>query len=333
VPCAEQVRFVTTGSEAVQMVIRLGRAFTGRTRFVRFDGHYHGWIDNVLGGQSTTDPAAGAHAVENPADPMFTEGRSPFAFRESFKIPWNDVPAIEQLFADHGSDIAVVIMEAAMTNGGCCLPRPGYLERVRELCTRHGALLCIDEVITGFRMGLGGAQAHFGIRPDLATFGKALAGGMALAAVAGRRDVFELLRTNRVVNAGTFNAAPISMAGGIATLRMLERDDGAAFRAVDRMQSIMERGIRERAAAHGHAVLVQGVRGVFCVHFTDLPVAWSPAELAARADAGKARRFRQLLIEQGLYAGRGDRYFISCVLTEAEAEEGLRRIDRALAAL
>ena len=230
-------------------------------------------------------------------------------------------------------EIALVIMEAAMTNGGCCLPRPGYLERVRELCTRHGVLLCIDEVITGFRMGLGGAQQHYGVTPDLSTFGKALAGGMALAAVAGRRDILDLLRVNRVVNAGTFNAAPVSMAAGIATLTMLERDDGAAFRRIDTMQAALMEGIRERARRHGHAALVQGVRGVFCVHFTDLAVAHSPRELAQHADLPKARRFRQLLIREGLYPGRGDRYFVSTVLSAAELEDALRRIDAALGAL
>jgi glutamate-1-semialdehyde 2,1-aminomutase len=330
VPCAEQVRFLTSGSEAVQLVIRLARAFTGRPRFVRFDGNYHGWIDNVLGGRSNPDATAVPYAVESPDDPMHTEGRSPIAFDESFKIPWNDIERLEALLAERGHEIALVIMEAAMTNGGCCLPRPGYLERVRELCTQHGVLLCIDEVITGFRMGLGGAQQHYGVTPDLSTFGKALAGGMALAAVAGRHEILELLRTNRVVNAGTFNAAPASMAAGVATLSMLERDGGAAFRRIDTMQSALMAGIRERARRRGHAVLVQGVRGVFCVHFTELPIAHAPRELALHADLPKARRFRQLLIREGLYPGRGDRYFVSTVLSEAELEEALRRIDAAL---
>jgi glutamate-1-semialdehyde 2,1-aminomutase len=333
VPCAEQVRFLTSGSEAVQLVIRLARAFTGRTHFVRFDGNYHGWIDNVLGGRSNPDLGAVPHAIESTEDPMHTEGRSPSAFAESYKIPWNDIERLETLLNLHGERIALVIMEAAMTNGGCCLPRPGYLERVRELCTRHGVLLCIDEVITGFRMGLGGAQQHFGVTPDLSTFGKALAGGMALAAVAGRRDVLELLRTNRVVNAGTFNAAPASMAAAVATLTMLERDDGAAFRRIDTKQSALMDGIRDIARKHGHAVLVQGVRGVFCVHFTELSVAHAPSELARHADLPKARRFRQLLIREGLYPGRGDRYFVSTVLSDAELDDALRRIDTALGAL
>jgi glutamate-1-semialdehyde 2,1-aminomutase len=222
-------------------------------------------------------------------------------------------------------------MEAVMTNGGCCIPRPGYLERVRELCTQYGVVLCLDEVITGFRMGLGGAQAHYGVTPDLASFGKAIAGGMALAAVAGRADIFELLRTNTVVGAGTFNAAPLSMTAGVTTMRMLERDNGAAYRHIDEMQAHFMAEFRRLGRRHGHELLVQGVRGVFCVHFSALPVAYSARDLAAHADRDKARNLRLALIEEGVYAGRGDRYFVSAGLTASDLEDGLSRIDRALA--
>jgi glutamate-1-semialdehyde 2,1-aminomutase len=331
VPCADRVRFVTTGSEAVQMVVRLARAFTGRRLFVRFEGHYHGWLDNVLGGRVNENADATPFALENPADPMHTEGRAEFAMQESFKIPWNDADALESLLRTHGQDIALVMMEAVMTNGGCCIPRPGYLERVRELCTQYGVVLCMDEVITGFRMGLGGAQAHYGVTPDLASFGKAIAGGMALAAVAGRADIFELLRTNTVVGAGTFNAAPLSMTAGLTTMRMLERDNGAAYRHIDEMQAHFMAEFRRLGRRHGHELLVQGVRGVFCVHFSALPVAYSARDLAAHADRDKARNLRLALIEEGVYAGRGDRYFVSAGLTAPDLEDGLSRIDRALA--
>lgn len=331
VPCADKVRFVTTGSEAVQMVVRLARAYTGRRLFVRFDGHYHGWLDNVLGGRADVAEDALPFARENEHDPMHTEGRSHLAFQESLKIPWNDAEALEALLKRCGHEIALVIMEGAMTNGGCCLPKPGYLERVRELCTQYGVIFCIDEVITGFRMGLSGAQGHYGVTPDVSSFGKAIAGGMPLAAVAGREDLMDLIRTNRVVGAGTFNAAPMSMAAGVTTMRMLERDDGAVYRQIDRIQGLFMQEFRRLAQRHGHAMLVQGVRGVFCGHFTDLQVAHTPAQLAAHADRQKAARFRLALIEEGVYPGRGDRYFVGAGLTEEDLTDGLRRIDRALA--
>lgn len=330
VPCAERVRFVTTGSEAVQMAIRLARAYTGKRLFIRFDGHYHGWIDNVLGGKRQEVPGEPPYAVENPADPMHTEGRSPWAFNESFKIPWNDTEALSRVLEQYGDQIALVLMEGVMTNGGCCIPRPGYLQAVRELCTRHNVVFCMDEVITGFRMGLGGAQEHYDVVPDLATFGKAIAGGMPLAAIAGKAEIFELIRANRVVGAGTFNAAPLSMTAGVVTMQMLGRDGGSVYRRIDKMQSRFMSEFRSLAEKHQQKVLVQGVRGVFCVHFADLDVAWSQADLAKHADPAKSRLFRSLLIEEGVYAGRGDRYFVSAGMTDEDLDIGLSRIDRAL---
>ena len=333
VPCADQVRFVTTGSEALQMAIRLARAYTGRRYFVRFDGHYHGWLDNVFGGPMAPQGTDPPHALFDPGDPLAGEGRSPLATQESFKIGWNDAAALERLLAQYGDQIALVLMEGVMTNGGCCLPEPGYLQQARELCTRHGVLLCMDEVITGFRMGLGGAQAHFGVVPDLASFGKAIAGGMALAAVAGRRDILDLLRVNRVVGAGTFNAAPVSLAAALATLRMLERGNGAAHAAIDRSQGRLQRGMLDLARKYDHAFMIQGVRGVFCGHFSAAEKLPTPVEIVKHADIAKARRFRAALIEQGVYAGRGDRYFVSAALDDATIDEALRRIDKAFANL
>jgi glutamate-1-semialdehyde 2,1-aminomutase len=180
-------------------------------------------------------------------------------------------------------------------------------------------------------MGLSGAQGHYGVTPDLASFGKAIAGGMPLAAVAGRADIFELLRSNSVVGAGTFNAAPMSMTAGLTTMRMLERDDGAAYRHIDKMQTHFMTEFKRLGSKHGHDLLVQGVRGVFCAHFSSLPVAYSARDLAEHADREKARRLRLALIEEGVYAGRGDRYFVSAGLTAADLEDGLARLDRALA--
>ncbi|MEY3074841.1 MAG: hypothetical protein RJB25_479 [Bacteroidota bacterium] len=333
VPCAQKVRFVTTGSEAVQMAIRLARAHTGKHLFIRFDGHYHGWIDNVLGGKRQESADAPPHATENSADPMHTEGRSTTAYQESFKLPWNDIDALRKVLEKYEDQIALVLMEGVMTNGGCCIPKPGYLQQVRELCTKHNVVFCMDEVITGFRMGLGGAQEHYNVVPDLATFGKAIAGGMPLAAVAGKAEIFELLRTNRVVGAGTFNAAPLSMSAGLATMQMLAKDGNAAYQRIDAMQTKFMSEFRLLALKNNQKVLVQGVRGVFCVHFTDLEVAWSQADLAAHADFAKSKRFRALLIEQGVYAGRGDRYFVSAGMSQEDLDIGLLRIDKALALL
>ena len=187
VPGAEWVRFGISGSEAVQLAIRLGRAHTGRPLFVRFAGHYHGWMDNVAGGGLPSD-ADLPHPVHFDGDPGATNGRSPHAFEESLILPWNDADALESLLKRHGDRIAVVAMEAIMCNNACCPPRPGYLERVRELCDQYGCVLFFDEVITGFRVAPGGAQDLLGVSPDIATYGKALAGGLPLSAIAGKKE-------------------------------------------------------------------------------------------------------------------------------------------------
>lgn len=332
VPSAERVRFLLSGSEAVQMALRLARAHTGRPRFVRFAGHYHGWLDNVLGGVLNPDPDIEPFAVESPNDPFRTAGRAAGAFAESYMLPWNDVEALRRVLATRSGEIAVVLMEAINSNGGGCPPRPGYLEAVRELCTKHGVLLCFDEIITGFRTGLGGAQAMLGITPDLSIFGKALAGGMPLAAVAGRAEIFDQLRLNRVVGAGTFNAFPVGMAAALKSIELLERDGGAVYRQRAAVQQRLCEGLRQAAGRHGHALLTQGPPGAFCTHFTDREVLWTSAELV-HADADKATRFRRLLREEGIIQGLGGRWMMSFALTPADAEEVLVRAGRALARL
>jgi glutamate-1-semialdehyde 2,1-aminomutase len=332
VPGAERVRFLLSGSEAVQMALRLARAHTGRPKFVRFAGHYHGWLDNVLGGVLNPDPDAEPFAVESPNDPFRTAGRASGAFAESYMLPWNDVEALERVLTARSNDIAVVLMEAINSNGGGCPPHPGYLEAAHELCKKYGVLLCFDEIITGFRTALGGAQSILGVTPDLSIFGKALAGGMPLAAVGGRADIFELLRLNRVVAAGTFNAFPVGMASALKSIEMLERDDGAVYRQRAAIQQRLCEGLRQAAQRHGHALMTQGPPGAFCTHFTDREVLWSSGELL-HADAAKATRFRGLLREEGVIQGLGGRWMMSFALTPADAEEVLVRAGRALARL
>jgi glutamate-1-semialdehyde 2,1-aminomutase len=332
VPCAEQIRFGISGSEANQLVMRLARAFTGRRYFLRFAGHYHGWLDNVFGGELNTDPDAQPFAVDLPGPAGRTEGRGPHADRESYLVPWNDAGVLERVLDRHHRDIAVVLMEPIMCNTGCCPPRPGYLQSVRELCDYYSVLLCFDEVITGFRVGLAGAQGHFGVTPDLAIFGKALAGGLPLSAVAGRSEVMSLLRDGKVLGGGTFNSFPLAMAGGLASVRMLERDGGAWFRNVDRIQQKLMAALRAAAARHGHALLLQGPRGVFYYDFIDCGTAWSPVDLQS-ADAVKTARFRSLALDHGLLLGGGNRMIISGVMTDAELADTITRFDRVMECL
>ena len=329
VASAERVRFHLSGSEAVQMTFRLARAYTGKPWFVRFGGHYHGWLDNVMGGVMDESSDGAPHARHHEDDPFFTAGKHENALSESLMIRWNDVDVLEQTLQKYGDRIAVVVMEAICSNGGCAQPKPGYLESVRELCDKYDVLLCFDEIITGFRTALGGAQSIVGVTPDLTIFGKAIAGGMPLAAIAGRADIFDQFRTNKVIGAGTFNAFPVSMAASIATMNMLESDDGAIYDRRAAVQSKLQSRIQEAAAKAGHDLLILGMPGNFCTHFTDKTELWTAKDIMDASDVGKAVQYRRLLREEGIIQGLGNRWFVSFALTDDDVEETVARASRA----
>ena len=238
VPCAGLCRFSLSGSEAVHAAVRLAKAVTGRRKLLRFEGHYHGWFDNVLVGPSGDGDGATA----------MTEGQSPGAVAEVIVQPWNDLDAIEATFARHGGELAAVIMEPVMCNTGVIPPDDDYLEGVRAYCDRYGSLLILDEVITGFRLAPGGAQERLGVTADLATYGKALAGGFPASAIVGRSDLMERFGSG-VNHSGTFNGNIISSAATVAALHELTRDDNAAYKRIEHSGSALMTGLREIAAA------------------------------------------------------------------------------------
>jgi len=332
VPCAEKVRFCLSGTEAVQLAIRLARAYTKRRYFIRFEGHYHGWLDNVLGGVVSDDPLSHPFAVESDLDPLGTEGRDPAAFEQSFKLPWNDIEILERVLEKRGEEVAMVLMEPILCNSGCCPPRPGYLEKVRELCTRYGVVLCFDEVITGFRVALNCAQGLFGVTPDITTFGKAIAGGVPMGAVAGKKEIMDLLLARRVIGAGTFNGYPFGTAASLATLRILERDNGAYYRKIDELQKSLMDALKEISRRHGIPTLIQGPKGVFFFQFIDREVAYSVRDLRG-ADVEKQDKFRTLLAEEGVLIMWGGRWYVCSAVTEADLDRVLECVDRAISRL
>jgi glutamate-1-semialdehyde 2,1-aminomutase len=211
IPSAERLRFSLSGSEAVHAALRLSRACTNRPKFVRFLGHYHGWLDNV------------AFGINQPG--AWSEGLPESIFDEAFVLPWNDLEAVEQLFSESSDQIAAVITEPWMCNTGCTGPNVGYLESLREICDRYGSILIFDEVITGFRMDLGGAQRYLGITPDLSIFGKAMASGYPISALCGKEKFLRKLADGSVIHAGTMNSGNPSVAAALATVRVLEREN------------------------------------------------------------------------------------------------------------
>ena len=339
IPCAERIKFCLSGSEAVQIAIRLARAYTRKPYILRFAGQYHGWMDNVIGGQLNPTLGGKRLPVESPDsssldDPFYTRGKGPGSVEQSFMLPWNDLDALETTFRECGEEIALVLTEAIPTNHFCMMPRPGYLERIRELCDEHGVVLCFDEIITGFRLGLGGAQELVGVTPDIASYGKALAGGVPFSAVAGRAAIMDLLRDGRVLSPGTFNGYPMGMRGVLTALRILERDHGAAYAEMDRIQNRIEQGITEIGARRGIPVRVQGVRGVFSVLFgLDSGTELYTDEDLQQLDFGQLVKFWSSMQQEGVLMFLGGRWFMSIVHTDADVEQTLEAAEECIADL
>lgn len=325
VPCAELVRFSLSGSEAVHAALRVARAYTGRQRWLRFEGHYHGWFDEVAWSIS----AASAEALgprHAPRPVPWCEGLGPCP--PVVVLPWNDEAVLRETFARHGHELAAVITEPVMCNHGCIEPQPGLLSTLRELCSRHGTLLIFDEVITGFRLGLGGAQAYYGVTPDLAVFGKALASGWPLSVLAGRREVMQLVATGRVIHAGTMNSGHASVAAALATLRVMRREAVHA-RLFERGRWLMQR-LAELAAQQSLPLRVMGPGPMFHVGFTSLAevrdyrdtLHYDRARYAAFVQAMQARGIR--LIGRGLW-------YLSAAHSEADLEHAARTAAEVLA--
>lgn len=266
VPSAEMIRFGLSGTEIVQNALRLARAWTGKNRFVRFEGHYHGNSDNIMGGKT---PRTGLPVPSDyPGDMKGTQGRARDVMEsQSYLLPWNDAARLEELFVEHGDDIAAVIMEPVCVNGGGVMPAPGYLQKVRQLCDYHQVVLIFDEIITGFRMGLGGAQQMFGVTPDLTTLGKAIAGGgVPVSALVGRADIMKLLVDKKVIHAGTFNGYPLGTAAVKATLEMLGRNGGEAMNRMNLHAEMIHDILTREATKAGLPLVVQGPAGCASYH-------------------------------------------------------------------
>src|ERR1700680_2670090 len=268
VPSAEVVRFTNTGSEATMLALRLAGAHTGRTKFLKFEGHYHGWYDPFLINAHGHLPEQ-LGPPENPARIPDSEGIPPATFDDVVLAPWNDAAVLERVMQKHGRELAAVITEPIMANMGCIPPREGYLQRLRELTQEYGALLILDEVVTGFRYAPGGCQEYYGIQPDISTLGKALGGGFPVGAVAGPRSILDRMRwsENMVLDYGTFNGHRLTMKGIAANLDLLSRDN--TYRNLHAIGDAAIHGLREVFRLRKAKAVVQGFGPMFQIYFTE----------------------------------------------------------------
>lgn len=330
VPCAELVAFTSSGSEAVQLAHRLARAFTGRNVILRFEGHYHGWMDSALLGNRPTGDQLGP--LDAPPITLGSRGQVPNSVENALVAPWNRLEVLERILERNAGRVAGIIMEPVLCNSGCLLPVAGYLEGVRQLADRHGALLIFDEVITGFRMSLGGAQQFYGVTPDIATFGKAVGGGLPLSVVAGRREILQQMFGRGVAFGGTFNGNPISLAGSDATLTELARDDGAALKHAGRLGKRLMEGLCELAKDAGIPLRVTGFGAAMALHFgNDNELRDYRDTLADDREA--LRRFMTAALSEGVHMLPDGRLYVSAAHTEQDIEETLAAARRALDAV
>jgi glutamate-1-semialdehyde 2,1-aminomutase len=289
VPSIEMLRLVSSGTEATMTAIRLARGHTGRHLIVKFEGCYHGHADSLL-----VKAGSGALTFGNPS----SAGVPPETAAQTLVLAYNDIAQVENLFKEKGKEVACVIVEPVAGNMNLVLPAPGFLEALRELCTRHGAVLLFDEVMTGFRVALGGAQARYGITPDLTTLGKVIGGGLPVGAVGGKREIMQRIAPlGPVYQAGTLSGNPVAVAAGLATLKLVEgKDFQSKIEATTR--SLVE-GLINEARAAGVTFSAQSIGSMFGVYFRAAP----PASFAEVMQCDKERfnKFFHAMLERGVY--------------------------------
>ncbi|MBC8133396.1 MAG: glutamate-1-semialdehyde 2,1-aminomutase, partial [Deltaproteobacteria bacterium] len=289
-PSLEKLRFVSSGTESTMSALRVARGFTNRPKIIKIDGGYHGHADTLLAAAGS-----GALTLGIPG----SAGVTAAAVADTIVVPFNDLGAMEAAFEAEGNrgQIAALIVEPIPGNMGLVLPRPAYLPKLRALCDQHGALLIFDEVISGFRVGRGGAQQMFGVRPDLTCLGKIIGGGLPMGVYGGRADVMSVVAPQGpVYQAGTLSGNPLAVAAGIATLKKL---DDAAFRSLDSMGGMLEDGLGRVIRRSGIKARVQRVGSAFTIFFTDLDV--TDLASAKQADTARFGRFFHAMLDRGFY--------------------------------
>ncbi|WP_407275046.1 glutamate-1-semialdehyde 2,1-aminomutase [Halothiobacillus sp. DCM-1] len=290
VPSIEMVRLTSSGTEATMSAIRLARGYTGREKIIKFEGNYHGHSDSLL-----VKAGSGALTFGVPSSPGV-----PKALAElTLTLEYNNLAQVEQVFAEQGAEIAAIIVEPVAGNMNCIPPVPGFLQGLRALCDAHGSVLIFDEVMTGFRVALGGAQAHYGVKPDLTTLGKIIGGGMPVGAFGGKREIMTRVSPlGPVYQAGTLSGNPVAMAAGLATLEALRAP--GFYERLSAKTAALCAGLTEAALAAGVPFLAQQVGGMFGLFFTRETAVHSYAQATA-CDTAAFNRFFHGMLAEGVY--------------------------------
>jgi len=311
VPSVEMVRMVSSGTEATMSAIRLARGYTGREKFIKFEGGYHGHSDALL-----VAAGSGVVTLGIPSCPGVTEGTA----ADTIVVPYNDLDAVRGALEANAEQVAAIIVEPVAGNMGVVLPKPGFLEGLRTLCDQHQTVLIFDEVITGFRLGLGGAQAHYGVTPDLTTLGKIIGGGFPVGAFGGKREIMEQLAPiGPVYQAGTLSGNPIAMAAGLALMEQLSKP--GVYEELDRKGAYLEEGLRAVAGEAGKATVLNRVGSMMTVFFTEAPEVYDWAT-ASTSDTELYAAYFSEMLDQGftIAPSQFEALFVSAAHTEEDLD-------------
>ena len=323
VPSVEKVRMCNSGTEATMSCIRLARGFTGRSKIIKFAGCYHGHVDSLL-----VKAGSGALTLGNPD----SAGVPKSLAQETIVLPFNDLSTVEAAFKDSSNQIAAIIVEPYPANCGFILPKPGFLEGLRKICSEKGSVLIFDEVMTGFRLGIGGVQERTGVIPDLCAMGKIIGGGLPVGALGGKAEIMDYLAPlGPVYQAGTLSGNPLAMAAGIASLKMLR--DSPPYEHLEKMGMLLADGIRQIAKTRDIALQVPQAGSMFCLFFSEVEVTEFDGAIESRHD--RFQSIFQKLLEQGVYLPPSsyETCFLSSAHQEKEINQTLEKIESAFGSI
>jgi len=327
-PFKRKFRYASSGTEIVQIALRLARSYTNKNKFLKFEGHYHGWMDSVL---YNSHPDVSSE--ETLFDPVAESGGIAKGTADEVVIaPWNDPEALENILKVQHEDISAIITEPILWNSNVILPNPGYLEKLRELCDKYDILLILDEVGTGFRVALGGAQEIYNIEPDLSTYAKSMAGGFPIAMLAGKPEIMDYMSSGEVVHGGSFNTNVMSVSAAHATLDHLLNNKNF-YNSLNKNGDLLIKGLEESAKKKNIDILIQGLGSVFYLSFTKLDSIKNYRDHANNVDQEKYKEFSKLMLLNGVRLSQNGRWHMSSAHDINDIEKTIRASDTSFSEL
>ena len=327
-PFKRKFRYASSGTEIVQIALRLARSYTNKNKFLKFEGHYHGWMDSVL--YNSHPNVSSEESIYEPVPE--SGGISKGTADEVVIAPWNDVESLEIILRDQSEDISAIITEPILWNSNVILPNRGYLQELRNLCDKYNVLLIFDEVGTGFRVALGGAQEIYNVEPDLSTYAKSMAGGFPIAMLAGKPEIMDYMANGKVVHGGSFNTNVMSVSASHATLNYLLNNLNF-YKSLNENGDVLIEGLKYAAKKHNIDILIQGLGSVFYLSFTNLKSIKNYREHANNVDEEKYKEFSKLMLLNGIRLSQNGRWHMSSAHSTNDIDKTIKSASESFRAL